>query len=87
MKQVYLVFKLYTCLCHSILQVLQSDWSSLFEKKLGHNPDQRQQGNNIHDSTEYIHSGCESSHVHTHKCYVQSVAYKHSSWLYYSVVI
>ena len=32
MKQVYLVLKLYTCLCHPVLQVLQSDWSSLFEE-------------------------------------------------------
>ena len=28
-----------------------------FEKKLGHNPDPLQQGNNIHDSTQRIHSG------------------------------
>ena len=37
-----------------------------FEKKLGHNPDPLQQGNNIHDSTQRIQSGCESSQ--THKC-------------------
>ena len=57
MKQVYLVLKLYAC------AILQSDWSSLFEieKKLSHNPDPLQQGNNIHDSTQCIHSGCESS--------------------------